>query len=103
MAAYFAVAIGVAIDHGHYMSLPFLVLFLCGFGYVGWVSLWQGSVGASVRRAFAQPQRPPRHRRGAAARLPGHQHPAQGGHRRDHPEGRSRAARSPKRPPRRER
>ena len=27
------------------MSLPFLGLFLCGFGYVGWVSLWQGSVG----------------------------------------------------------
>ena len=45
MAAYFVVAIGVAIDHGHYMSLPFLGLFLCGFGYVGWVSLWQGSVG----------------------------------------------------------
>ena len=53
MAAYFVVAIGVAIDHGHYMSLPFLGLFLYGFGYVGWVSLWQGSVGASLRRAFA--------------------------------------------------
>ena len=25
MAAYFVVAIGVAIDHGHYLSLPFLV------------------------------------------------------------------------------
>ena len=53
MAAYFVVAIGVAIDHGHYLSLPFLGLFLCGFGYVGWVSLWQGSVGAALRRSFA--------------------------------------------------
>jgi hypothetical protein len=53
LAAYFVVAIGVAIDHHHYLSVPFLGLFLCGFGYVGWVSLWQGSVGASIRGAFA--------------------------------------------------
>jgi hypothetical protein len=53
MAAYFVIAIGVAIDHRHYLSLPFLGLFLCGFGYVGWVSLWQGGVGVSLRRAFA--------------------------------------------------
>ena len=50
LAAYFVVAIAVALDHGHYLSVPFLGLFLCGFGYVGWVSLWQGSVGASLRR-----------------------------------------------------
>ena len=54
MAAYFVIAIGVAIDHGHYLSLPFLGLFLWGFGYVGWVSLWQGGVGVSLRRAFAR-------------------------------------------------
>jgi cellulose synthase/poly-beta-1,6-N-acetylglucosamine synthase-like glycosyltransferase len=54
MAAYFVVAIGVALAHGHYMSLPFLGLFLAGFGYVGWVSLWQGSVGAALRRAFGR-------------------------------------------------
>ena len=54
MAAYFVVAMGVAFDHGHYLSLPFLGLFLCGFGYVGWVSLWQGGVGASLRQAFAR-------------------------------------------------
>jgi len=53
MAAYFVIAIGVAIDHRHYMSLPFLGLFLCGFGYVGWVSLWQGGLGMALRRAFA--------------------------------------------------
>ena len=53
MAAYFVIAIGVAIDHRHFLSLPFLGLFLCGFGYVGWVSLWQGSVGVALRRAFA--------------------------------------------------
>ena len=53
MAAYFVVAIGVAIDHRHFLSLPFLGLFLCGFGYVGWVSLWQGGLGMALRRAFA--------------------------------------------------
>jgi hypothetical protein len=52
MALYFVIAIGVAVDHGHYLSLPFLGLFLCGFGYVGCVSLWQGSVGAAIRNAF---------------------------------------------------
>ena len=34
------------------MSLPFLALFLCGFGYVGWVSLWQGGVGLALRQAL---------------------------------------------------
>jgi hypothetical protein len=29
--------------------MPFLALFLCGFGYVGWVSLWQGGVGVATR------------------------------------------------------
>ena len=53
LAAYFVVAIGVAIDHHHYLSVPFLGLFLCGFGYVGWLSLWQGNVGLSFRRMLA--------------------------------------------------
>jgi cellulose synthase/poly-beta-1,6-N-acetylglucosamine synthase-like glycosyltransferase len=55
MAAYFLVAIGVAVDHGHYLSIPFLGLFLAGFGYVGSVSLWQGSFGMSLRRRFERP------------------------------------------------
>ena len=54
MAAYFVVAIGVAIDHRHYISIPFLCLFLCGFGYVGWGSVWQGSFGAALRGAFGR-------------------------------------------------
>src|SRR5450432_619953 len=54
MAAYFVVAMGVAFGHGHYMSMPFLALFLCGFGYVGWVSLWQGGFGLAVRDGFAR-------------------------------------------------
>jgi hypothetical protein len=49
LAAYFVVAIGVAVDHRHYISIPFLCLFLCGFGYVGWGSVWQGGFGAAVR------------------------------------------------------
>jgi hypothetical protein len=49
MAAYFVVAIGVAVDHRHYISIPFLCLFLCGFGYVGWGSVWQGGMGAALR------------------------------------------------------
>jgi hypothetical protein len=54
LAAYFVVSIGVAFEHGHYISIPFLALFLCGFGYVGWVSLWQGGVGLAARAAFAR-------------------------------------------------
>ncbi len=49
MAAYFAVAMVVAFQHGHFLSMPFLALFLYGFGYVGWVSLWQGGVGVATR------------------------------------------------------
>ena len=57
------VAIAVAVDHGHYLSIPFLGLFLCGFGYVGWVSLWQGSVGLALRAGVARllPRRRCRH------------------------------------------
>lgn len=40
-AAYFAFAIVVAANAGHYVSLPFLVLFCMGFGYVGMLSLYQ--------------------------------------------------------------
>jgi cellulose synthase/poly-beta-1,6-N-acetylglucosamine synthase-like glycosyltransferase len=49
LAGYFVLAIVVALQHRHYISVPFLLLFLCGFGYVGWGSVWQGSVGASLR------------------------------------------------------
>jgi cellulose synthase/poly-beta-1,6-N-acetylglucosamine synthase-like glycosyltransferase len=49
MAGYFVVAIGVALAHGHYLSVPFLGLFLYGFGYVGWMSLWQGGAGTWLR------------------------------------------------------
>jgi len=52
MAAYFVVAIGVAFDHRHYISIPFLCLFLCGFGYVGWGSVWQGGFGAALGGVF---------------------------------------------------
>jgi len=54
MAGYFVVAIGVAVDHRHYLSIPFLCLFLCGFGYVGWGSVWQGGFGAAMRGAFGR-------------------------------------------------
>jgi cellulose synthase/poly-beta-1,6-N-acetylglucosamine synthase-like glycosyltransferase len=54
MAIYFAVAMGVAFRHGHYLSMPFLALFLCGFGYVGWVSLWQGGMGIAARQLLAR-------------------------------------------------
>jgi hypothetical protein len=49
MAGYFTAAMVVAFDNGHYLSMPFLALFLCGFGYVGCVSLWQGSLGIAAR------------------------------------------------------
>jgi cellulose synthase/poly-beta-1,6-N-acetylglucosamine synthase-like glycosyltransferase len=50
MAGYFMVAVEVAIEHGHYISVPFLLLFLFGFGYVGTVSAWQAWLGQSLGR-----------------------------------------------------
>src|SRR5262249_37905748 len=41
MAAYFALAMVVAYAAGHYVSLPFLLLFFMGFAYVGVLSLHQ--------------------------------------------------------------
>jgi cellulose synthase/poly-beta-1,6-N-acetylglucosamine synthase-like glycosyltransferase len=54
LAAYFAEAMWIAFDRGHYLSMPFLALFLCGFGYVGIVSVWQGSLGQMLRGARAR-------------------------------------------------
>jgi hypothetical protein len=52
MAGYFVVAMVFAVRNGHYVSMPFLALFLCGFWYVGWGSLWQGQAGAQLRAAW---------------------------------------------------
>jgi cellulose synthase/poly-beta-1,6-N-acetylglucosamine synthase-like glycosyltransferase len=50
MALYFAVTLVVAIDHGHFISVPFVFLFFSGYAYVGFTSLWQGAFGHSARR-----------------------------------------------------
>ena len=67
MAAYFVVAIGVAIDHGHYISMPVplpvplrLRLRRLGLGLAG-----------QRRRRAARPVRPPRRHRGRRRRLSG--------------------------------
>jgi cellulose synthase/poly-beta-1,6-N-acetylglucosamine synthase-like glycosyltransferase len=52
MFGYFAAAMVVAFRNGHYVSMPFLSLFLCGFGYVGFTSLWQGGIGMALRSLF---------------------------------------------------
>ena len=54
LAAYFAVAMVVAFNHGHYLSMPFLALFLYGYGYVGGASLWQAGLSGLVHRLFAR-------------------------------------------------
>ncbi|MBK6847985.1 MAG: glycosyltransferase [Proteobacteria bacterium] len=41
MAAYLGCAMIVALAYGHYLSLPFLLLFFVGFGYVGSLSVYQ--------------------------------------------------------------
>jgi cellulose synthase/poly-beta-1,6-N-acetylglucosamine synthase-like glycosyltransferase len=41
MAIYFAATVVLATGAGHYLSLPFLFLFLAGFGYVGALSFYQ--------------------------------------------------------------
>ncbi|MCS6912050.1 MAG: glycosyltransferase family 2 protein [Myxococcales bacterium] len=40
-AVYFAVAMALAARAGHYLSMPFLLLFFIGFAYVGVLSLFQ--------------------------------------------------------------
>ena len=40
-AAYFAMAMIMAIKNGHYLSMPFLFLFFVGYAYVGFLSLFQ--------------------------------------------------------------
>lgn len=40
-AIYFAIATVIAVNAGHYVSLPFMLLFTLGFGYVGVLSLHQ--------------------------------------------------------------
>jgi hypothetical protein len=52
MAAYFVVAVHIAFANGHYLSVPFLMLFLFGFAYVGAVSAWQGGFGQALRRVW---------------------------------------------------
>jgi hypothetical protein len=46
----------VAYENGHYLSMPFLALFLFGFGYVGGLSLWQGDIGRMLREMFSRPR-----------------------------------------------
>ena len=54
LAGYFVIAMIFALRNGHYVSMPFLALFLCGFGYVGWGSLWQGHTGMVMRAFWAR-------------------------------------------------
>jgi cellulose synthase/poly-beta-1,6-N-acetylglucosamine synthase-like glycosyltransferase len=56
MAAYFLVAVRIALLNGHYVSIPFLLLFLFGFGYVGTLSAWQGAWGQACRRLWTRTQ-----------------------------------------------
>ena len=41
MALYFAATLAVAATYGHFLSMPFLLLFLVGFSYVGALSVYQ--------------------------------------------------------------
>ena len=50
LAVYFLGAMIVAFRNGHYVSMPFLALFLYGFGYVGVLSVWEGKPGQALRR-----------------------------------------------------
>jgi len=58
MAAYFVVAVDIAVANGHYVSVPFLLLFLFGFAYVGATSAWQGAFGQAVRGLWQRNERP---------------------------------------------
>jgi cellulose synthase/poly-beta-1,6-N-acetylglucosamine synthase-like glycosyltransferase len=57
MAAYFVVAVHIAIANGHYVSVPFLLLFLFGFAYMGALSTWQGGFGQALRKLWQRDDR----------------------------------------------
>jgi hypothetical protein len=57
MAAYFVVAVHIAVANGHYVSVPFLLLFLFGFAYVGALSAWQGGFGQALRGLWRRQER----------------------------------------------
>ena len=57
MAAYFVVAVHIAVVNGHYVSVPFLLLFLFGFAYVGALSAWQGGFGQALRGLWRRQER----------------------------------------------
>jgi cellulose synthase/poly-beta-1,6-N-acetylglucosamine synthase-like glycosyltransferase len=57
LALYFTVAMVIAFQRGHYLSMPFIGLFLFGFAYVGVSSVAQGGVGAFVRGIFSRSTR----------------------------------------------
>ena len=48
-AAYFLVAMYVALVGGHFLALPFLALFLGGYLYVGWLSIHPAPLGGRRR------------------------------------------------------
>ena len=58
MAGYFVVAVDIAVANGHYVSVPFLLLFLFGFAYVGATSAWQGGFGQAVRGLWQRGEAP---------------------------------------------
>jgi hypothetical protein len=51
------VAVHIAVANGHYVSVPFLLLFLFGFSYVGALSVWQGGFGQALRGLFQREDR----------------------------------------------
>lgn len=54
LAACFLEAMISAFQHGRYLSMPFLALFLCGFAYVGALPLWHGQLGKVLRDLAAR-------------------------------------------------
>jgi cellulose synthase/poly-beta-1,6-N-acetylglucosamine synthase-like glycosyltransferase len=52
LAAYAMVAVLYALDHGHFLAVPFLLLYVSGAGYIGGVSILNGwRSGWEARRA----------------------------------------------------
>jgi cellulose synthase/poly-beta-1,6-N-acetylglucosamine synthase-like glycosyltransferase len=56
-AIYYVIAIAVAFRNGHYLTVPFLILFAGGFGYVGVLSF----LGERISHAKAARVAPPAH------------------------------------------
>jgi hypothetical protein len=54
IGTYFALTVYYAVENENYITVPFLLLFVVGYWYTGFMSLLQGRFGGASEGATAQ-------------------------------------------------